>query len=534
MLRSLVPRTARSLAVPVVVLALVLPASPALADGETPKTDAGDAVVAAPVDVHDDAPPVIASPEGDPAPAESPAAAGEASVQAAAAPPVPSPPVPFRTAPEEPARYVGQVSCESTVKPGTSAFRQMIIATYGSSSVGTLRACSVGARSEHKDGRALDWMLNVSTPGDKAKADAFLAWLLGPDAQGVQAGNAHRLGVMYLIWDRRQWGSWSGTWKPYTGTSPHTDHIHISLSWDGAMKRTSWWTGVRTERYDYGSCQEYVGEPAPTYSGPRYTPCPAPVERRSLAFPRLWDADNAADVLAANGSGQLRMYGGSGTGGFSSARQIGHGWGSMSLVTMVGDLDGDGSRDLVARSTTGLLYLYQGDGSGSFRGAVQIGHGWGGMDLLLGPGDMDGDGSVDILARRSGGALLLYPGNSFGGLRPGREIGALTGQDLVTAVGDWDGDSYADLISRQTSTGLLMLHRGDGRGGLRSPVVVGTGWGDFNELVGSGDFTGDKYPDLLGRRSDGRLMLYRGTGSGGFRPGSTQIGHGWGTMSILG
>src|SRR5690606_34041163 len=28
------------------------------------------------------------------------------------------------------------------------------------------------------------------------------------------------------------------------GSSPHTDHIHFSFSWDGAMQRTSWWTGT--------------------------------------------------------------------------------------------------------------------------------------------------------------------------------------------------------------------------------------------------------------------------------------------------
>lgn len=30
----------------------------------------------------------------------------------------------------------------------------------------------------------------------------------------------------YVIWNRR---IWTGSWKPYTGTNPHTSHVHISI-----------------------------------------------------------------------------------------------------------------------------------------------------------------------------------------------------------------------------------------------------------------------------------------------------------------
>ncbi len=33
-------------------------------------------------------------------------------------------------------------------------------------------------------------------------------------------------------------------WAAYTGSSPHTDHVHISFSWAGAWARTSFFTGV--------------------------------------------------------------------------------------------------------------------------------------------------------------------------------------------------------------------------------------------------------------------------------------------------
>ena len=51
---------------------------------------------------------------------------------------------------------------------------------------------------------------------------------------------------MYIIHDRRIWGSYRATegWRPYVGANPHTDHVHFSSSWAGAHKRTSWWDGT--------------------------------------------------------------------------------------------------------------------------------------------------------------------------------------------------------------------------------------------------------------------------------------------------
>ena len=49
---------------------------------------------------------------------------------------------------------------------------------------------------------------------------------------------------MYVIWNRKIWNAGAQTWKPYTGADPHTSHVHISLGWAGALKKTSYWTGI--------------------------------------------------------------------------------------------------------------------------------------------------------------------------------------------------------------------------------------------------------------------------------------------------
>lgn len=46
--------------------------------------------------------------------------------------------------------------------------------------------------------------------------------------------------VKYLIWDRRIWNARiSRSWRPYSGSNPHTKHMHISVH--GAYDDTSPW-----------------------------------------------------------------------------------------------------------------------------------------------------------------------------------------------------------------------------------------------------------------------------------------------------
>jgi peptidoglycan hydrolase-like protein with peptidoglycan-binding domain len=107
------------------------------------------------------------------------------------------------------------------------------------------RTCTSGT-SEHYDGRAWDWMLDVGDPEESAVARSVLSWLTRTDANGVPGAMARRFGIMYIIYDRKMWRSYAPErgWAPYYGSNPHTDHIHFSLNYNGAAARTSWWTGV--------------------------------------------------------------------------------------------------------------------------------------------------------------------------------------------------------------------------------------------------------------------------------------------------
>ncbi|SHM49755.1 peptidoglycan-binding domain-containing protein [Cryptosporangium aurantiacum] len=189
-----------------------------------------------------------------------------APVAASAAAPVktPSAPAKLPSGIEALAPYVAQTSCEWVDKPGAIAFGALLKATYPDTSYGVTRSCTGTMSSEHYDGRAVDWMNSIRKPSQAAQATAVLNWLFATDSAGNKYANARRLGVMYIIWDGRIWGSYNAAWKPYStcashpeaswDTTCHRDHVHFSLSWAGAMKRTSFWTGSVAAN-DFGPCR---------------------------------------------------------------------------------------------------------------------------------------------------------------------------------------------------------------------------------------------------------------------------------------
>lgn len=142
------------------------------------------------------------------------------------------------------ASYVGQSRCDPTAKPGVIAFREMFLKAFsGTKDDGITRACYIGGRSEHKEGRAWDWAVSAANPNDVAKVNQAFAWLFATDTYGNKDAMIRRLGIMYIIWNHHIWYAYhpSDGWQAYTGPNPHTDHVHFSFSWDGANKTTSFW-----------------------------------------------------------------------------------------------------------------------------------------------------------------------------------------------------------------------------------------------------------------------------------------------------
>ena len=115
--------------------------------------------------------------------------------------------------------------------------------------------------------------------------------------------------------------------------------------------------------------------------------------------------------------------------------------------------------------------------------------------------------------------MYLYSNTGRAVLVNGRQIGSGWGiyNDIV-GTGDGNGDRMADFVASQYRRGGLLLRRNrmkdQGYGNARK--IGEYGWGAFNALVAVQDFNGDGKGDLLARKPDGTLWFYPGNGTGAY------------------
>ena len=156
----------------------------------------------------------------------------------------------FGAAIENLSPYQPQTKCHPKAQLGVLKFRALILKTYkGTGDDGIVRGCKVGGTSEHKEGRAWDWAVSVKNAHQRAQVNALFKWLFATDAYGHKYAMARRLGIMYIIWNKKIWGTYSASsgWRPYSCsgvTGCHQNHVHFSFSKAGASGKTSYWTKV--------------------------------------------------------------------------------------------------------------------------------------------------------------------------------------------------------------------------------------------------------------------------------------------------
>jgi len=171
--------------------------------------------------------------------------------------------------------YQAQTICDPSPKTGADRLRQLLKQVYGEVTIGIYRDCDRGGTSEHKEGRALDWMYHWRDLEQRAKVEAFLAWLIATGEDGRPGANARRMGIMYVIWNGRIWGVYRSDegWRDVGGctTDPakqksnydnycHRDHVHMSMTWDGAAAMTSYWN---PQAQTLAICEESPSAEAP-------------------------------------------------------------------------------------------------------------------------------------------------------------------------------------------------------------------------------------------------------------------------------
>lgn len=159
---------------------------------------------------------------------------------------------------EDYASYQPQTKCRQKPKRGILMLADWLVARgggYGPIS----RPCDGTSTSEHEESRAFDWLLDADDPADAALAAAFLDEAFAPDDTGAPAALARRMGIMYVIWDDRIYASYdqfqpraylSSSCRTKRRCSPtlrHRDHVHVSLTRQGAKGLTSWYVAQPTD-----------------------------------------------------------------------------------------------------------------------------------------------------------------------------------------------------------------------------------------------------------------------------------------------
>ncbi len=382
-------------------------------------------------------------------------AAASTAVGRAAAPATPR----FTTAADAPADYQGQVLCSPAPKPGTLKLAALLTRTYGRYSIGISRPCTEGGQSEHKEGRALDWMVNGKVPAQRAKAVAFLSWLLAPDSSGDTAAMARRMGVMYIGWNNRIWRSYGGGgWAELKGclTDPrkkassydtycHRNHVHVSMSWDGAAGLTSFWDGTPVP----ASCQ-----------GP-WDSAPA-------------QAATSVQLIPVRSVRVLDTRSGLGTGG-SPCRLVAPRWPGDATsvavpVTGVGDVPASGVAAVAVRVTTGLPNV-----ATTVR-AFATGSAAGPASTVVSAAMRESASSTSVIPVAADGTIRVS--TPFGGTDVMVDVVAYAPTDTALAVDDASGgNAHAQALTTAASgvlapgeTRVLAL---SGAGGVPTTPITG-------------------------------------------------------------
>lgn len=125
--------------------------------------------------------------------------------------------------------------------PGTRELNTYLLRRYAFLRAGGAYCCRqnsaatrVPTLSVHATGRAIDLMVPM-TGGDanNTLGDQVANWLVE---------NASFIGVQRVVWDRAFWNGERGFGLLSSASLPHTDHLHVELSVDGAARRTTFFT----------------------------------------------------------------------------------------------------------------------------------------------------------------------------------------------------------------------------------------------------------------------------------------------------
>jgi hypothetical protein len=198
-----------------------------------------------------------------------------------------------------------------------------------------------------------------------------------------------------------------------------------------------------------------------------------------------------------------------------------------------GDYNGDGNADILLRNTSNgqiRMLLMNGTMVSSNNFVRNLSLFW----SVVGSGDYDGDGNSDILIRHSGtGQNWMFLMNGAA-IQPasGPVNTVSTATSSIVGSGDYNGDGFDDILWHNSATGKIWVYLMQGRTITIWDVVntISTDW----VIAGSGDYNGDSTSDvLLYNTATGQLWIYFMSGTSFFdsAPVGTISDLNWGVVN---
>ena len=288
-------------------------------------------------------------------------------------------------------------------------------------------------------------------------------------------------------------------------------------------RRTGTSAGARTRRAFLAACALAVsvagaaGGAAPSFAL-------APASLAGATAVNILDAnrDGKPDLVTLRADAdELRVLLGDGAGAFAAGPPITTGHGPVAVATA--DFNRDGNSDLaVANDGSRNVGIVLGDGRGGFVAAsgspIPLD---GSPGRLLAP-DIDADGDPDLVVPVFNSKvwqveIMLGDGSGRFAPAPSGTVARRSpyGSDVV-GTGDFNGDRELDLAVGNTETKGVLILRGNGAGGFRLTQTVATRL--HGGALATADFNGDGRSDLAVASSYSNAVAFLSGTSSGLRP----------------